>query len=69
MTAMRPGHPATQQPKVQYGCNEPAYKQCAVVERMFCRLKGGRRIRTPFDRDISQLHGCNRLAAAVIWWL
>ena len=55
--------------KVQYDYDRAIYKQCNVIERMFCRFKDRRRIATRFDRNINNFMGAISLAAAVMWWL
>ena len=55
--------------KVQYHYDKTVYRQCTIIERMFCRLKDWRRIATRFDRNITNFIAAIALAAAVIWWL
>ncbi len=41
--------------QVQYDYDRAIYKQCNVIERMFCRFKDWRRIATRFDRNLKAL--------------
>ena len=45
------------------------YRGRNAIERMFCRLKGCRRVATRYDRLATNFLGSIRLAAAVRWWL
>ena len=45
-----------------------AYKQRNLIERMFCRLKGFRRIATRYDKLAVNFAAAVTLAAIVIWW-
>ena len=45
------------------------YRQRNVVERMFCRFKGWRRVATRFDRNIKTFMATIAIAAFVTWRL
>jgi transposase len=55
--------------KVQLDCNPAIYKQCNVIERMFCRFKDWRRVATRFDRNIKTFMASIAIDATEIWWL
>ena len=50
-------------------CNQAAYRQRNLVERLFCRLKDWRRIATRFDRKLHTFFSAVALAATVTCWL
>ena len=44
------------------------YKQRNLIERMFCRLKDGRRVATRYDKLAANFAAAVALAAIIIWW-
>jgi len=65
----KPALPPRKNRKILYDHDRAIYKQRNVVERIFCRFKGWRRIATRFDRNIKTLTGAISPAAAIIRWL
>ncbi len=55
--------------KIRYHDDQAVYRERNIIERMFCRLKDGRRIATRFERNIKNVTAAIALAAAFISWL
>ncbi len=45
------------------------YRNCNAIERMFCRLKGFRRVATRYDRNATNFLAAVCIAATVSYWL
>ena len=59
--------PGRKHRKEQREIDEGLYKQRNIIERMFNRFKGWRRIATRYDKTASSFLGFLQLAAALIW--
>ncbi len=56
--------------KIRYHYDQAVYRERNIIERMFCRLKDGRRIATRFERNIiKNVMAAIARAAALISWL
>ena len=55
--------------KIRYHDDQAVYRERNIIERMFCRLKDGRRIATRFERNIKNVMAVIARAAALISWL
>ncbi len=55
--------------RVWKNCFSPVlYRARNAIERMFCRLKGFRRIATRYDRLARNFASAVALVAAITWW-
>ena len=45
-----------------------AYRSRNAIERMFCRIKGFRRIATRYDKRADNFLSAVLIAAAITWW-
>ncbi len=55
--------------KIRYPYDQAICRERDIIERMFCRLKDGRRIATRFERNIKNVTAAIARAAALISWL
>ncbi len=55
--------------KIRYHDDQAVYRERNIIERMFCRLKDGRRIATRFERNIKNVMAAVARAAVPISWL
>ncbi len=54
--------------KIRYHDDQAIYTKRDIIERMFCRIKDGRRVATRFERNIKNFMAVIALAAALISW-
>ncbi|MHC8510058.1 MAG: IS5 family transposase [Rhodospirillales bacterium] len=64
--AVIPPNPTRKHP---HAYDREAYKARNQVERMFCRLKGFRRVATRYDKHAETYLAAVFIAATVTWWL
>ncbi len=55
--------------KIRHPYDQAIYRERNIIERMFCRLKDGRRIATRFERNIKNVMAAIARAVALISWL
>lgn len=60
--------PSTASRKTPYPLDRRAFRRRNVIERLFCRLKNGRRVATRYDRQAANHLAAIALVPAVTEW-